>query len=99
MKETWGDADLVRLWAFGGGSESSADKWREGHDLGDTPILIDTDSSIQRAYFAASGSEDAFAQNPRHILIDHEGLLRFMGTNLSPEDEDAAIQAALDATE
>lgn len=97
MRETWGDSELVRLWAYGGGTENGAYGWRDDHGLDDTPILIDTDSSIRQAYFMASGSEDAFAQNPRHIVIDRDGNLRYAGSNLRPEDEDAVIEAALAA--
>ena len=99
MQDVWGDSGLVRLWAYGGGTEGGAARWRGDHDLWDVPILIDTDSSIQRAYFMASGSEDAFAQNPRHIVIDRDGNLRWAGSNLAPEEEDAALAAALGESE
>ncbi|HJN76963.1 MAG TPA: hypothetical protein QGF58_23765 [Myxococcota bacterium] len=96
MKETWGESELIRLWAYGAGSDSSGARWRDDHAI-EAPILIDTDSSIRQAYFMGDGMGDAFAMNPRHFVIDRDGLLRYAGANLDPDEEDAVIAAALAA--
>lgn len=66
----------------------------EEHDLA-TTVLVDSDSSMRQAYFMPNSTE-VFAANPRHYVIDAEGNLAYVSTNVSPGSLQAAIEAALE---
>lgn len=94
MQEVWGETEgLVRVWVYAGGDAGGALSWREEQRIV-TDVLLDNDSSIWSTWFMPE-PEDAFARNPRHFVIDRDGLLVFAGNNLDADSEDAAIAAAL----
>ena len=87
-----GTDGLQRIWAFIGPDER-ARAWQEDKGIAD-PLLVDADGSMGWDWFI--GHEDgAFANYPRHFVIDREGVLTYVGTTSSPEALRAAIEAAL----
>ena len=56
---------------------------------------MDEDESTSQAYFIAN-SDDGFAQNPRHFVIDRAGNLALAERTGSPDALTAAIVGALD---
>ena len=94
LEDTYGDREgFVRLWAFVGGPGPAGAYASEVGLTG--PVLVDEDESTSRAYFIAN-SDDGFAQNPRHFVIDREGELALVERTVSPASLTAAIDAALD---
>lgn len=93
----WADEeDLVRLWAYSG-DENKAQAWTASQGIL-VPVLLDHDSSIRSDYFVPNQTDSStFAANPRHYLIDRDGVLVYASTTVSPADEDVVIQAALDS--
>jgi len=93
LDDRYGDTeDFVRLWLFVG-SAGPANVWAA--ELGLTgPVLVDDDESTSRAYFIAN-SDDGFAQNPRHFVIDRDGVLALAERTVSPDTLTAAIDGAL----
>ena len=90
------EEDLVRLWAFAGG-EGQARDWIEDHGI-QAPVLLDYDNSVRGDYFVPNNLETGvFAANPRHYVIDREGILVYASTTVAPEDEEQVLQAALDS--
>ena len=59
------------------------------------PVLYDADGSVTQAYFIGSGAE-GFAVNPRHYVIDRNGVLAYVSTQVAPGDLIEAIQTELD---
>ncbi len=88
----WPDG-FVRLWAFDG-QESRARVWAETMGLAE-PVLVDADHSLRGDYFVRSGTDGAFAANPRHYVIDREGTLVWMSTTVAPGGLLDAIEDAL----
>lgn len=58
------------------------------------PVLVDEDQDTSAAYFIGN-SEDGFAQNPRHFVIDRDGVLVLAARTSSPDALTAALDAAL----
>jgi len=83
----------VRLWAFVG-SPGPAGAYAAELGLAD-PVLVDEDESTSQAYFIAN-SDDGFAQNPRHFVIDRDGNLALAERTVSPAALTAAIDDALE---
>ena len=59
-------------------------------------MLVDSDSSMRQDYFLPNNHE-IFAANPRHYVIDAEGNLAYISTNVSPGSLQQAIEDALSA--
>ncbi|RME23889.1 MAG: hypothetical protein D6798_12560 [Deltaproteobacteria bacterium] len=91
LRETFDEeSDFVALWVFSG-PESHA------RDLGDRleithTILTDSDDSVRDAY---SPPGTGFARNPRHYVIDRDGVLTYVATTTVPGDLAAAISSTL----
>ena len=95
MKEAWGDTPgLQRVWVWAGWDEGQARLWAEQNGVV-TNVLLDGDFSVFQSYFMAE-PQDAWARNPRHFVIDKDGVLVFAGDTLDAQAEDAVIQQALD---
>jgi peroxiredoxin len=93
LASTYGDTeDFVRLWLFVG-TDGPARLWSAELGLVE-PVLVDDDESTSRAYFIEN-SQDGFATNPRHFVIDRSGDLALVERTVSPETLIAAIDAAL----
>lgn len=61
-----------------------------------TPVLVDSDSSLRQAYFLPN-SDEVFAANPRHYVIDAQGNFAYISTTVSPGALQDAIEHALSA--
>ncbi|MCB9765045.1 MAG: redoxin domain-containing protein [Alphaproteobacteria bacterium] len=87
-----GTEGLTTLWSFFG-PEHRAEAWIDQYGL-TFPVLVDEDGSLYDAWFVGQADGDAWAGNPRHYVIDREGILVYASTSPSPE----ALVDALEAT-
>ncbi len=80
------------FWAYQGAT-GGAREWTDELGIAHT-VLVDSDRSLKMDYFIEN-SEDVFASNPRHFVIDREGNLAFIGVNVGPEELVEAILGEL----
>jgi len=85
-----GDPDFIALWVVSG-PESQARDLRDRLEITHT-VLTDTDDSVRDAY---SPPGTGFARNPRHYVIDREGILTYVATTTAPGDLAGAISSTL----
>ena len=87
--------DLVRVWVYTeGASAERPEEWREEAEISGA-VLVDSNQSVRSDYFIENGG-DAFARNPRHFVIDQDGKLVFIATNLDIEGEIAVMESLLE---
>lgn len=96
LKEAFGERDdLVRVWVYTEGAAAERpEEWREEAEISGA-VLVDGNQNVRFDYFIENGGE-AFARNPRHFVIDQEGNIAFIATNLEIEGEIAVMRSLLD---
>ncbi len=96
LKDAFGERDdLVRVWVYTeGASAERPEEWREEAEITGA-VLVDSNQSVRSDYFIENG-EDAFARNPRHFVIDQEGNIAFIATNLELQGELAVMESLLE---
>ena len=57
-------------------------------------MLVDDDGSLRQALFVPNG-EGAFAANPRHYIIDSDGVLVYASTTVDPGAEHEVLEGLL----
>ncbi len=87
--------DLERVWVYTeGASAERPEEWREEAEIAGA-VLVDANQNVRFDYFIENGG-DAFARNPRHFVIDQEGKIAFIATNLEIQGEIAVMESLLE---
>lgn len=86
------DSEDVVVWLINSGdSFDTAWTFMEGAAL-ETPCLLDTAANMANGY---GFPDEAYAPFPRHVVVDRDGVIRYLASQYDANALLAAIDAAL----